>query len=139
MEPIGATASLVTLIHTAALLLKKIQNVYGRWRNTAKDVKALSDLLSPIEIRLDDIYGSATTGHPLVIDTASRKGLVKLVEEARDIVKQLKDSLARVGRHGNFGQRAVWAMRESQNMDKMMGRLWVVEDRMFHWLQVLLL
>lgn len=137
MEPIGATASVIALIKTTKFLARSIQSLYLRWRHAPSDLHTLAALLLSIEARLDVIASTSATGHPLIINDESRRNLENLLKEAGECVGQFEDILARVQRYGSLRQRAMWAMQESQRMDKTTARLRTLEDRLSAWLQVL--
>jgi hypothetical protein len=138
MDPLGATASVVTLIQVTAVLTKSIQSIYSRWRHAPEELQALAALLLSLGAELDIIFHcAATASHPFLVDVRSQTVLVDLLREARACVEQLEAVLANVQEYGDFRQRTMWATHDSRRMDKVIVRFRNVQDRLSHWLQAM--
>lgn len=137
MEPIGATASIITLIQATAVLAKSIQNIYSRWKHAPDDLQRLAAFIVTLHAELDIIHCTSITGHPLIVDVQSQKILGDLLRDARQCVEQFSSVLLRVQAYGSIRQRTMWAKSESQNMESIIIKLRAVEERLSHWLQVL--
>ena len=138
MDPLGATASIVTFIQVTAVLTKSIHRIYSRWRHAPEELRALAVLLLSLGAELDIIvHCMATASHPLLVDIRSQKVLAELLREAQDCVEQFEALLTNVQEYGDFRQRTMWATNESRRMDKVIVRFRNVEDRLSHWLQAM--
>lgn len=139
MDPVGTTASIITLIVTIATVAESLQNIYDRWRNAPHHVRALAALLLSIKARLDLLQHISTNGHSLIIDPTSGHKLDGLLEQARKCIEQSRAILERVQRHGDYQMRAMWTVRESRRVDRTMERLRDVEYGLSRWTETLLL
>lgn len=137
MGPLGAAASLLTIISATAFVTKSATRLLEAWQDAPEQIKSLAQLLTTIGQELESIRDVTAHGRASLHNAMMYQALGEQPGQVEARLWSIESLRSRVDGYGRVKQAARWAVKDRQALDRQFATLDPQQDRLRMWLLIM--